>query len=64
MIRLHRGEILAEELEARNMSANALALKMRVPANRITEIIDGKRAVSPRRRCGLGGASAPDRSCG
>ncbi len=54
MMRLHPGEILAEELEARNMSANALALKMRVPANRITENINGKRAVSPETALRLG----------
>lgn len=54
MIRVHPGEILAEELEARNMSANALALKMRVPANRLTEIIKGRRAVSPETALRLG----------
>lgn len=54
MIRVHPGEILAEELETRNMSANALALKMRVPANRLTEIIKGRRAVSPETALRLG----------
>ncbi|MGH6620213.1 MAG: HigA family addiction module antitoxin [Alphaproteobacteria bacterium] len=54
MIRVHPGEILADELEARNMSANALALKMRVPANRLTEIIKGRRAVSPETALRLG----------
>ena len=62
MIRVHPGEILAEELEARDMSANALALKMRVPANRITEIINGKRSVSPETALRLGKAlgTGPD----
>ena len=62
MIRVHPGEILAEELEARNMSANALALKMRVPANRLTEIIKGKRAISPETALRLGKAfgTGPD----
>lgn len=56
MIRVHPGRILARELEARNMSANALALKMRVPANRLTEIINGKRAISPETALRLGKA--------
>lgn len=43
---VHPGEVLGEELEARGLSANALALKLRVPANRISEIINGKRGVS------------------
>ncbi len=62
MIRVHPGEILAEELEARDMSVNALALKMRVPANRITEIINGKRSVSPETALRLGKAlgTGPD----
>jgi addiction module HigA family antidote len=62
MIRVHPGEILAEELASRNMSANALALKMRVPANRITEIINGKRSVSPETALRLGKAfgTGPD----
>ncbi len=42
----HPGEILRDELEARGLSANALALKLRVPANRLTEILNGKRGVS------------------
>lgn len=42
----HPGEILAEELEARGVSPHAFALKLRVPANRITEIINGRRGVS------------------
>jgi antitoxin HigA-1 len=44
---LHPGEILGEELEARSLSAHALALKLRVPANRISEIIAGRRGISP-----------------
>ncbi len=41
------GEVLQEEIAARGLTAHALALKLRVPANRLTEIIDGKRAISP-----------------
>ena len=41
------GEMLrAEFLEPLRMSANALALALRVPANRITAIINGERAVT------------------
>jgi addiction module HigA family antidote len=46
MIRVHPGKILADEMRARALSANALALKLRVPANRITEIVNGKRSIS------------------
>jgi addiction module HigA family antidote len=43
----HPGEILAEEfLAPLGMSAHALALALRVPANRIGAIVKGKRAVS------------------
>jgi len=44
---VHPGVTLAEELAARNLTANALALKLRVPANRLTDIMRGRRAVSP-----------------
>ncbi len=37
---------MADELEARGLSANALALKLRVPANRISDIIRGRRALT------------------
>lgn len=44
---IHPGETLKDELIARNMSAQQLALKLRVPANRITSIINGTRSVTP-----------------
>ncbi len=44
---VHPGEVLQEELAARGLTANALALKLRVPANRLTEILNGKRRISP-----------------
>jgi len=44
---VHPGRTLAAELAARNLSANALALKLRVPANRISEIVRGQRGISP-----------------
>lgn len=43
----HPGEVLQQELSARDLTANALALKLRVPANRLTEILNGKRGISP-----------------
>ena len=42
----HPGDTLAEELAARGLTANALALKLRVPANRISDIVRGKRAIT------------------
>jgi addiction module antidote protein, HigA family len=47
MFDVHPGEILKEELEARGMSANKLALALRVPSGRITEILNGKRSITP-----------------
>jgi len=44
---VHPGEVLAEEIAARGLTAHALGLKLRAPANRITEIVSGKRGVSP-----------------
>jgi addiction module HigA family antidote len=44
---IHPGEILLEEfMVPRGLNANKLALDLRVPSNRITEIIRGRRAVS------------------
>lgn len=42
----HPGLVLAEELDARNLSAAALALKLRVAPQRIQEIVAGKRGIS------------------
>jgi addiction module HigA family antidote len=42
------GEYLAEEfLEPLGLSANALALALRVPATRIQAILHGRRAITP-----------------
>jgi antitoxin HigA-1 len=51
---IHPGRTLAAELEARGLSAHALALKLRVPANRIGEIVAGKRGVSAETALRLG----------
>ncbi len=43
----HPGRILKRELAARDMSANKLAIALRLPSGRITDIINGKRGISP-----------------
>lgn len=43
---IHPGEILAEELQELGMSANELAGILRVPANRISQILAGKRGIT------------------
>ena len=47
MIPVHPGRILKRELQARSLSANKLALALRVPSGRITSILNGKRAITP-----------------
>ena len=54
MIRVHPGRILAREMEARKLTANALSLKLRVPGNRISEIVAGRRGISPETALRLG----------
>ena len=53
-VKTHPGRILRAELEARGMSANRLALAIRVPANRITAILRGARAVTAETAVRLG----------
>jgi addiction module HigA family antidote len=43
---IHPGEHLSEELSALEMSAAELARRLRVPTNRITEILNGRRAIT------------------
>lgn len=43
---IHPGEHLAEELDALRMSASELARQIKVPANRITGILNGQRAIT------------------
>ncbi len=43
---IHPGEILADELEELGMSALALAKALHVPANRISQIVSGKRGMT------------------
>jgi antitoxin HigA-1 len=46
VIAIHPGEHLAEELEELNMSAAELARKIGVPTNRVTQILNGTRAIT------------------
>ena len=43
---IHPGETLREDLDALGMSAAELARQIEVPVNRITEILNGRRAVT------------------
>src|SRR5438093_3584088 len=44
---IHPGEILLEEfLKPLGMSMNKLAEQLRVPANRVTQIVEGRRSVT------------------
>ncbi|MBI2314386.1 MAG: HigA family addiction module antidote protein [Betaproteobacteria bacterium] len=43
---IHPGEILKDELAALNLSANAFAKALGVPANRVTGILNERRAIT------------------
>ena len=51
---IHPGRILKREMTARNLSANKLALALRVPSGRITQILNGKRGISAETALRLG----------
>ncbi|OQY06938.1 MAG: addiction module antidote protein, HigA family [Desulfobacteraceae bacterium 4572_123] len=51
---IHPGRILKREMTARNLSANKLALALRVPSGRITQILKGKRGISAETALRLG----------
>ena len=53
-LRTHPGTMLRAELQARGVTANQLALAIRVPANRITAILRGRRAVTAETAVRLG----------
>ena len=58
---IHPGEHLAEQLQELGMSAAELARQIRVPTNRITSILNGRRAITGDTALRLGhflGASA------
>ena len=43
---IHPGEHLAEELEELDLSASELARRLDVPPNRVTAILNGRRAIT------------------
>jgi antitoxin HigA-1 len=43
---VHPGRFLKRELTVRNLSANRLSLDIGVPSGRITDILNGRRAIS------------------
>jgi addiction module HigA family antidote len=45
-LEVHPGEILHEQMEEVGLSANALAAKLGVPANRISAIVRGRRGIT------------------
>lgn len=47
MAPIHPGRVLKRELAARDLSANRLAIALRLPSGRITDILNGKRGISP-----------------
>lgn len=47
MLPIHPGRILKRELAALDLSADRLALRLRIPSGRITDILNGKRGVTP-----------------
>ena len=45
-IPIHPGQVLADDLKELGMSAAALARNLGVPTNRVTEILNGQRAIT------------------
>jgi len=43
---IHPGAVLKTVLAEAGVTANAVALALRIPANRLTEIINGRRAIT------------------
>ena len=51
---VHPGRVLKREMAARSLSANRLALALRLPSGRITDIVNGKRGISAETALRLG----------
>ncbi|MGO9758361.1 MAG: HigA family addiction module antitoxin [Roseiarcus sp.] len=54
MIPVHPGRVLKRELKARDLSASRLALELKLPSGRITDILNAKRGISPETALRLG----------
>jgi addiction module HigA family antidote len=50
----HPGRLLKREMTARGLSANRLALNLGVPSGRITDILNGRRAITANTALRLG----------
>ena len=61
---IHPGITLKEELEARGISPAAAALKLRVPPQRLPEIVRGELVITPDTALRLAGFFAPQPSSG
>ena len=61
---VHPGEILRDELQTIDLSANALSKALGVPVNRITAILNGGAASPPTPRYGWRAISGRRRSSG
>jgi addiction module HigA family antidote len=46
LLPIHPGRVLKTVLEDAGITANALALALRIPANRLTEIVNERRSIS------------------
>ena len=55
---VHPGRLLKREIVARKLSANRLSLDIGVPSGRITDILNGRRAITDRARPAAGTARA------
>jgi len=53
LIAIHPGDHLAEELKALNMGESEFARQLKVPTNRITEILNGASEVAASRATGI-----------
>ena len=51
---IHPGEVLADEISEIGITASELAHKIHVPANRITQIVAGKRGITAETALKLG----------
>ena len=54
MVPIHPGRILRRELQARQISGNALARALHVPPGRVIDILNGKRSVTAETALRLG----------
>jgi antitoxin HigA-1 len=61
---IHPGEILRDELAALHLSARRFTEHIGVPSNAVSEILNGKRRVTRKWRCGWRGLSPPARITG